>query len=529
MTGAVRGLLRRPETWLVLFVLSVCLALAPGAIDNIDTRICFRSALSWLDRGSFALADPTALEQRGLWAAPGLDGAWYPKFGPAVAALLLPFAWAGEHLASILRSPPRVAAEFTASLASSVFVAAGAFAAFRLARDTLRVSAAAAVTGTLAWVLGTFQLSYSGSSYLETPLGIAVLLGLFWATRAEKSPLAAPLLCGACAGLVVAIKVAAAVYVPFILLPLLTRDTRALVRRTVLAAIPLVVTAGWLAWINIARFGSATDTGYAPFDTLFRTPLLVGLHGYLLDPDLSIVRFAPAFALGVLGWRGFAHRAPLLFWGALGVLVSGAILHAKHTGYHGGTVLGPRYLVPVIPVLTACGVAVLRESAPGGLRKGLLTAALALCALLQVPSVLVAPNEYHTIRGEFRSRGLELADAELRWRMDWTLLGWKLRGQDERYDLRLLARDPARVPADPWYDVPHNDRGLAVWWVLAARQGRPVAWAFGSALIAAALVGAWGLRRTAASRGGSLRPSPGSSNSDEDERAGNARADGRPS
>jgi len=461
--------------WTGIAVGLLCLALAPGAIDNIDTRIAFRSAQSVLSRGTFALETPTQLELALLWTGEGLDGGVYSKFGAGLSVTLLPFVLVGRLLAGMVGIESAQLEELAASLSSAVFTAIAAALLVKICRDHLGVSARAAVVGTLAWALGTFQFAHSGSSYLETPLALCVV-GAAWAglTARRSDHWVFPVLCGAFAGWAVAIKIALIVYLPFLLIPLLTRDRRSLTRRAVLAGLPLAVIAGWLLLLNQLRYGSPFSTGYVGFGTLFETPLLVGLAGYAFDPDIALPLFAPAFVIGLCGCRELLARAPLLFWSAVGVFVSGTVIHALHTGYHGGTCYGPRYLISAIPLLTAPGVALLwdRVRVPARTAFGL---ALGLCVLVQIPGVLISTLEYHTLRGAVRERGMPLDAISPRFPVDWQLLGRKLGGDAERYDLADFIDDPALVPEQRDYEVPRMDRGLSVWWLQAAREGRRVA------------------------------------------------------
>ncbi len=496
-----------PAVLVGLLVALIGLTVAPGAIDNIDTRICFHSAQSLIHHGTFALVDPTAIELRGLWTAQGVDGEWYSKFGIGVTLLLLPFTAFGTIGSALLPYETALVEELVASLASPFFLGVGAWAAARIAIDELRVGPTAAIVGVLAWTLGTFQLSYSGSSYLETPLAVAAVLAVREALRARRSAgWRAPALCGVYAGLVVAIKVAMVVYVPFLLLPMVCGDPRRLVRRAVGVAIPLAAWMLALMAVNHTRFGSPLSTGYVGFSTLFETPLAVGLRGYLLDPDLALPLFAPAFVVALLGLRGVHRRAPALLWAALGVFVTGTVVHALHTGYHGGTVYGPRYLISAIPLVTACGVATLWSSTSGTPRR-VLAAALALAVASQIPSTLVSPNEYHTIGDRARARDESLLARAprvhywLRPRLviDAILLSKKMRGDTDAYDLRELIADPSRWPPEPTFVVPDRDRGFSIWWLIAARTHTRWALLPGILLALSTLATAIALRQAARS------------------------------
>lgn len=497
---------RDPAVVAGLFAALVCLALAPGVIDNIDTRIAFRGAQSLLSRGTFALEHPTQLERAFLWTGQGVDGEIYSKFGAGLSVTLLPFVALARLIAPLLPFPRGQVEELLASFATPVLAGVGVHAMVRLMLDHLRLSAGAAVTGALAWSFCTFQFAYTGSAYLETPVAVCGVLALRHAmdarVRGGRRATVSAVLAGAFAAWTVALKVALLVIVPFLLAPLLTRDRRATQGRLAAAALPAGLIALWLLTLNQLRYGNPFSTGYVKFGTLFETPLLTGLGAYAFDPDLSLFLFAPAFTLALFGLRRAFRRAPVLLLAATGVFVVDTVLHALHTGYHGGTCYGPRYLIAAIPVLTASGIACLvQDAAP--VRRRLIGAALGLAFVLQLPSVLVSPLEYHTLRGTVRARGGDIDAIRPRFTTDWRLLAHKLSGDTLHYDLADFVAEGAAPPADSSYDVPRMDRGLSIWWVLAAGEGRRVALVPGMALLfGAGVVGAGLLRLLGTVSGG---------------------------
>jgi hypothetical protein len=102
---------------------------------------------------------------------------------------------------------------------------------------------------------------------------------------------------------------------------------------------------------NALRFGSPLRTGY-PVDTLgFSTPLLKGLYGLLLSPGVGLVVFMPIVLASLAGWPGFvrSRRAEAVLVAAL-VLIRLAVF-ARWWAWDGGASWGPRYLVPVVPLL----------------------------------------------------------------------------------------------------------------------------------------------------------------------------------
>ncbi len=475
-----------------LFVGLAVLALAPGAIDNIDTRVCFRSAQALLDHGTFALQEVTPSDQDLLWAARGTDGAVHSKFGIGAVLNLIPFALVGRVAAALSGVEQRILEEFAISLSSPVFTGIAAALLFRILREHLGTGSRAALIGVVAWVFGTYQLSYSGSSYLETPLALAIVSALWFGCEARRTDSRATLLLtGVFAAWTVAIKAAAVICVPFVLVLLLTWDRPRLRRRLSYSLAPLGAAALSLMLFNISRFGHPLSTGYGPFELLFQMPLAEGLRTYMFEPDLALLAFAPALLLALLGLPSLVRRAPAFAWAAIGTLVSLVVLHARFSGPAGGTCYGPRYLLPAIAPIVAPGVAVV-YSATTGLRRSLATGFLAICVVLQIPSAFVSPLEYHTIRRVVAERGRRADAVRPRISTDRRLLPTKFGTAPAEYDLAELIDDPSQIPEDRRYDIPWLDRGPAIWWVRAHRNGWPGALPLGIVVTAGAI--AFGVR-----------------------------------
>jgi hypothetical protein len=472
-----------PAILVGVFVLCITAALAPGYVDNVDSRVSLHTARALLDRGTFALEQKDGFRVREGWVAHGVDGRLFGKFGPGHAAWFIPFVLAGRVIGPLLGLHRADAEEFAVSLSSTLALAVAAGFMFRLLTERLLFGRGAALSGIVAWVFGTFQLSYSGSSYLETPLAAAIVLSAWFASRAgERGRGSDAVMAGLFAAFAVAIKLVAMVFLPVLFLAW-PRGSRRRFRVGILAVVPVVVVAVLLALANQIRFGHPLRSGYANFGDLFLTPLLTGLRGYAASPDISLPLYAPGLVLAVLGFREVLRRYPGLGLVAFWVFLSCTVVHGMHTGYHGGTAYGPRYLVPAIVLIVAPGVAGLVATLSGWPRR-LLAVAVGACVLAQVPSVLVAPNEYHTIRGYVREKLGCAESLPPRPITDLCLLWLKATEDPACYDLRrLIGKDREGTSEPIVYLVPRVERGFAVWWLLAAREGRSLAPVFAVALL----------------------------------------------
>lgn len=135
--------------------------------------------------------------------------------------------------------------------------------------------------------------------------------------------------------------------------------------------------------LNELRNGSLTDFGYGFTGRLpFVYPLLSGLVGSVVHPGRGVLLYAPIVLAALLA-------APRLGWPArllcFGVPLELVLVSSRWYGWHGGSCWGPRYLVPILPLLVAPAVLAPRRLA---------AALLSLGALVNLPGVLVAPGAF---------------------------------------------------------------------------------------------------------------------------------------
>jgi hypothetical protein len=103
-------------------------------------------------------------------------------------------------------------------------------------------------------------------------------------------------------------------------------------------------------WFNWARFGSVTATGH--HETLFGYPITLGVPGLLVSPGKGILWYCPTILLLLFAGLPFARRYGAL---SIGILVASAgfiLLYAHVTYWHGDPAWGPRYIYPIVPLLT---------------------------------------------------------------------------------------------------------------------------------------------------------------------------------
>lgn len=347
---------------LFLLLLSVYLLTYSGALHSSDGQAMFSVAESLVRRGGY---DINQIRWMGLQQGTfGPDGNLYCRKGLGTSLLALPLTWLGlvVPLWGVVQTTMLLNPLLTALTGTLVFLYVRRLG---YGRSTAVVTALVFGLGTMAWPYTKY--------FFSEPLSGLCLLGAAYLLVAEASgpsgnrSIARITLSGFLLGLAVATRFANAVLVPIYLIPLLGRriwaegiswrslaPSRLLswrVPQEVLAfAAPLLVWAVIICGYNYLRFGSPFTTGYLPEES-FSAPWLTGILGLLVSPGRGLLLFCPGLVLCLVAAPVFFRRhrveAILVF------LVSACyvLLYGKWFMWHGGYAWGPRFLVPILPLL----------------------------------------------------------------------------------------------------------------------------------------------------------------------------------
>jgi len=335
--------------------------------------------------------------------------------GPGQTFLFVPFALLSYHLQLALRNDAAcwVVLILTANLFSALFTALTGVIVYRLARragHTPRLGIAAA----LLYGLATPAAVYAKCFFPQSTECFFLTLAVWQLVEArERRDARAPLIVSGLAfGVLILVKVAAVAYVPAVVLWLaMSRDgegrrrgaARGLARIVTWAAPAAALCLLYFPY-NSATHGDALDFGYAAErDGLLRfsTPLLVGLYGLLFSPGKGLAWYAPVLWLAVPGARRLVARDRGLALFILALLATALLVHSRWWGWHGDNAWGPRYIIPVLPILSLLAVERLRRAEPRGGESGNLRvgadatwpariAALAVLALVALSAAIQA-------------------------------------------------------------------------------------------------------------------------------------------
>ncbi len=113
-----------------------------------------------------------------------------------------------------------------------------------------------------------------------------------------------------------------------------------------------LVGVGGYALYNVYRFGLPWKTGYQLTQgEFFTTPPWIGLYGILLSPFRGLVWYSPVLVAALWGWPRLRKRHPHDALLILALVLTYLALFSTWWMWWGGFAWGPRFLLPIIPVL----------------------------------------------------------------------------------------------------------------------------------------------------------------------------------
>lgn len=297
----------------------------------------------------------------------GPDGRLYSRKGAATTFLALPLVWLGMTL-------PDIGPVHAALLLAPLLTALAGLYLFLAVRRTFSGMALptplAPLTVTLVWGLGSMAWPYTKTFFSEPVVALTLIAAAYHLVKFRDTLAARQALwSGAWLGLGLLARSANAIVVPLYSLTLLwylaqdhglarerPRALRARWRQRevwqpVLAFVVPVVVAGLLSLLyNAVRFGTPFESGYLEAEQ-FSAFWPQGILGELLSPGRGLLWYTP-WILALIpavprAWRRDQAMTAL----ALGTALVYVLFYGKWYMWHGGFAWGPRFLVPVLPLL----------------------------------------------------------------------------------------------------------------------------------------------------------------------------------
>lgn len=367
--------------WIALFYMFT----AGGSLTTTDALVTYELTRQMVEHGTVALPG----NMLGHDAHRGIDGRYYSPFGIAQSVVNVPFFLAGRGVERLgLRVGTADSLTKAAVAMGNTIVMAATIWLVYLFGATLTGSVRAGLATALLAGLATPLWPYSKFGFNAPLSALFLTAAVFsaWQSTRDSGPSAA------WSGVWVGFALLTRHELMLAVVPLVAffwlsaRPGSAWLRQVAklgTGLLPALI--GWLSY-NTWRFGHPLDAGYMR-DAVpgFGSSLLEGLYGLLLSPSASLFVYCPVALAGMVGMADLWKRdRPLavLLGGNLGALL---LFYAQLGNWMGGRSYGPRYLVPVLPLLCV-GLAPL-VARRVGLRWLAVIAAVSL--IVQLPGVLV--------------------------------------------------------------------------------------------------------------------------------------------
>ncbi len=145
---------------------------------------------------------------------------------------------------------------------------------------------------------------------------------------------------------------------------------------------------------NVARFGSPLETGYGNELLEWTTPLWEGVRGLLVSPGRGLFLYAPATILGVVTLPRFAARAPTIAAFVALSLLAFVLFYARWYMWEGGWCWGPRFLIPILPLLLLPLLCLFEEPPKNRIARAIVATILGLSFVVACSGVIVGYHEY---------------------------------------------------------------------------------------------------------------------------------------
>ncbi len=345
---------RRMATIIVLFLLGVYLLTMGGHTYSVDGEVYLA--------GTRALAHGTTI----LDPQPDMDDIIFPTLnkngdGTTAAPIGTLLLFLPGYVLGRIASIPFPAASQEAVLrlvylsANSVMTALTGGLLFLLCRS-LRASRRAAALLAIAFGLGTWAWPHSQTDFSEPGTALMLTAAALASVHWWRTPtLRKAAVVGLLAGCAVLTRPSTMIFVPVFLAVGLTCAVPSGVpsrpRQTVAFLLGGLAPALLFAINAYVRFGSIVDNGYGKLS--YATPVYEGIFGLFLSPGKGLLWYAPVCVVVVFALRRsfLANHRYAIFVAA--IMATHLVVYARFQIWSGENAYGPRYLIPVLPLIVA--------------------------------------------------------------------------------------------------------------------------------------------------------------------------------
>ncbi len=327
------------------FLLALYILTAGQTILSSDGWAMFSTAERLIRHGSI---DMNQLLWMGLQQGTiGRDGNLYSRKPPALSLFSAPLIWLGLEIPGI--NPVRAALFFNA------FVVAASCGLFYATCRLLSYGERESLAISLILGISTPLWPYAKTFFAEPLVGLGLLGALFFLLYFKASgKISHAILAGISLAIVLLSKFTFGLFLPLFFWLKFRFDSAPLFRRRLASwvgfLVPQAIAAIFLMVWNWLRYGDPLNTGYLPQES-FSAVWWQGVSGLTISPGKGLLWFAPVFMILPAVWPRFhrRHREVSLLIAALST--GTVLLFGKWFMWHGGDCWGPRFLIPLLPLL----------------------------------------------------------------------------------------------------------------------------------------------------------------------------------
>jgi len=276
---------------------------------------------------------------------------------------------------------------------------AGAVVTLNLLLVKLGCSRRRSLVIALVYAFGTLAWHYTGVLFTEPATGLCLTLTLFGLLAYRRQARVRWLvLAGGAVGVAVTLRwdavLTVAVPTGLFALWMVARSVGRWRPRALSVALfgaPIMAGIAINLAYDLVRFAKPLGGAYAADPLGFPTPLLTGIYGLLFSPGVGLFVYTPVLLMSVLAFPAFLRRWRMEALLILALFAVRVLFYARWWAWDGGGTWGPRFLVPLLPLLL-----VPLAFLPRKRRFAIATGALALVGIgIQVLDQLVPYGLYY--------------------------------------------------------------------------------------------------------------------------------------
>jgi hypothetical protein len=401
----------------------------------------------------------------------GVDGRYYAPYGIGHALYGMPFYVAGRVAESSLglsigRADAIRKAAFVcgSAVAAALTVWIVFLFAWRLGADR-RAAVWTALTvafGTLLWPYAKFGFN----APLATLAVVGGVYGVWTGVRyARPGALWAGSLLLAFALLVRHELAIVTVVAAFWAFGELGRQVRPAARAWIALGLPSLAAGMLTLYYNQVRFGSPWDTGYLRDGTATFGSAVDGIAGLVISPGRSVFLYTIVALPAVVALVRMVRRDRSTAWLLSGVSAALFVFYASLTYWDADRSYGPRYLLPMLPLV--CVPLVFWFGMARGLARSALLTVVAASVIGQLPGVLV---DFTKVGAVLDLRRIEIEQRRWNWELAGLVLNTRAALAAVPLNVRYVtgaAEPPATRPPDgraPEYSEQFG-YSLDFWWL----------------------------------------------------------------